>query len=372
MRILFSCRPHYGHVYPLMPLADAARDAGHDVSFATGARFVPRLREWGYSAVEAGIGVDEAEAEAKRRLGDVHPYQLMIVMFGDILPRATLAGVLPILREQRPDLVVYEQSDVGAGAAAMRARIPFAGHVIGRSMPRELLDQIRPQFEALWQGRVPSDPWLGDVGLDVWPPSFADPGTAAVRTRIPLRPVPWSPPGPLLQLPAGPRPLIYLTLGTVVYGAVDVLKAAIQGLARLPVDVLVALGPGDPASVGEVPANARVEGFVPQAEVLRHASLVVHHGGSGTTLGALANGLPQLVLPQGADQFVNAEALATQGAGRQLLAADADAITAEASRLLDDPIHRQAAERLAAEIAAMPAPADVLPQLVECASRGLS
>ena len=35
MRILFSSRPTFGHVYPLMPLALAARDAGHNVTFTT-------------------------------------------------------------------------------------------------------------------------------------------------------------------------------------------------------------------------------------------------------------------------------------------------------------------------------------------------
>jgi hypothetical protein len=46
--------------------------------------------------------------------------------------------------------------------------------------------------------------------------------------------------------------------------------------------------------------------------------LIVHHGGTGTVLSALEVGLPQLLLPQGADQFLNAEILAAAGAARAL------------------------------------------------------
>jgi MGT family glycosyltransferase len=161
------------------------------------------------------------------------------------------------------------------------------------------------------------------------------------------------------------RPLVYLTLGTVAFGATGVLRAAIDGLARLPVDVLVAIGPGDPAALGPVPASVRVERFVPQPEVLAHADLVVHHGGSGTVLGALAAGLPQLLVPQGADQFRNATTLAEVGAGRELVgdAATADAIEEHARFLLEDVHTREVAQGISAEIAAMPSPAAVVRQL---------
>ena len=174
------------------------------------------------------------------------------------------------------------------------------------------------------------------------------------------RTVPWSAPAPPWSAPG--RPLVYLTLGTVSFGATAVFRAAIDGLARLPVHVVVAVGPGDPAALGDVPPNVVVEGFVPQAQVLRHADLVVHHGGSGTTLGAAAHGVPQLVLPQGADQFVNAEALASQGSGLALTGDDVvpDVVAECARTLLGEPVHRATAQALAAEIAAMPSPADVV------------
>jgi UDP:flavonoid glycosyltransferase YjiC (YdhE family) len=111
-----------------------------------------------------------------------------------------------------------------------------------------------------------------------------------------------------------------------------------------------------------VPDHVTVARWVNQADVLPHCAAVVSHGGSGTFLGALGLGLPQLCLPQAADQFRNAAAAVTTGAG---LALAPDAATPEAVRdavrriLLEDGF-RGAAAGLADTIQAMPGPAEVV------------
>lgn len=364
MRLLFSCRPAYGHLFPLVPLARAARDAGHEVVFATGPTFVDEVRRLGFEAHPAGISVGEAETEARRRHGDAEIVTLLITMFGDVLPRATLADLSVLLPRIRPDLVVYEQSDVGAAKAARDAGIPHVSHVIGRSMPPAILEMAAGQMAWMWDGAAPADLMMGDTAVDIWPDTVRDPVVAALPTVFRLRPTAFDLDVPMPELTSS-RPLVYLTLGTVSFGATEVLRAAIDGLARLPVDVLVAVGPGDPAALGPVPDSVHVAGFVPQAKVLRRASLVVHHGGTGTVLGTLAAGLPQLVLPQGADQFVNADVLAEVGAGAKLVGPEitADAVAGAAGRLLDDPGARDVAGKVAAEIAEMPEPAAVVARL---------
>lgn len=86
-------------------------------------------------------------------------------------------------------------------------------------------------------------------------------------------------------------------------------------------------------------------------------------------LGALEAGLPQLLLPQGADHFINVEILAAAGAVRALTndAQQSGAIEEAVRALLGDCRERQVAARLRDEIASMPAPADVVPVLVELA-----
>lgn len=368
MRILFTCRPAYGHLFPLLPLANAARAAGHDVLFGTGEAFVPKVRELGFEACRVGISIGDAETEARRRHGEnAGVFDVALTMFAELLPRTTMADLRPLLPDLRPGLVVHEQSDVGTGAVAQQAGIPAASLVIGRSMPPEVLALAAERLAPLW-GSLPADAMLGDACIDVWPDSVRDPGTAGVPKVFRMRPTPYDPDVPLPALPDDG--FVYLTLGTVVFGATQVLRGAIAALSRLPVEVLVAVGPGDPAALGSVPENVRVAGFVPQAEVLKHAGLVVHHGGSGTVLAALAAGLPQLILPQGADQFANAETLSALGAAKALVgdAIRIHTIEAAARELLDGSAAREVARGIAAEIAGMPAPEQVLDELAAWAS----
>ena len=95
--------------------------------------------------------------------------------------------------------------------------------------------------------------------------------------------------------------------------------------------------------------------------MLRHCELVVSHAGSGTVLGTLALGMPQLCLPQGADQFLNASAVAAAGAGLALTPADAtvEAVAHAVGPLLEDDSYRQAARQVAASIQSMPSADDV-------------
>jgi MGT family glycosyltransferase len=175
-------------------------------------------------------------------------------------------------------------------------------------------------------------------------------------------------------LPAGvgeddPRPLVYLTLGTV-HNEGRVLRATVEGVADLDARVLVTIGPdGDPGALGPVPAHVTVARWVNQADVLPHCAAVVSHGGSGTFLGALGLGLPQLCLPQAADQFRNAEAAVRTGTGLALApdAATPQAVRDAVRRILAEDDFRSAAAGLADTIRAMPGPAEVVTVLEQAA-----
>ncbi|GAA1024265.1 hypothetical protein GCM10009565_28850 [Amycolatopsis albidoflavus] len=231
----------------------------------------------------------------------------------------------------------------GPAIAARRAGIPGLWHGFGRLFP---------------DGIGLERPGLDRPHLDICPPSLQDKDFLATAERIELRPVAYSEPLPEWRVERTSRPLIYLTLGTA-FGTAEVLTTAIQGLTALDADVVVAAGN---VQLGAVPGDVTVHRWVPQAELLPSVDAVVHHGGSGTTLGALAAGVPQLVLPQGADQFGNAEALSTAGAAVSILPGElsADSV-AEGVRklLLPRSGHRDAARAIAEEIARMPSPGEV-------------
>jgi UDP:flavonoid glycosyltransferase YjiC (YdhE family) len=116
-----------------------------------------------------------------------------------------------------------------------------------------------------------------------------------------------------------------------------------------------------------LPDNVTTTDWLPFPTVLPHVSGVVHHGGAGTLLTTLAAGVPQLVVPGAGNRTVHARLIAERGAG---LAVPLDQLSADALRtLVGEPRLRSAAAEVAAEIAAMPAPAAaVVDDLVAVAS----
>ncbi|MDF2733157.1 MAG: eryC [Desertimonas sp.] len=372
-RVLFCARPAFGHVYPLIPLALAARAAGHDVSFASAGTFVARLQALGFPTFDVGMTLAEAyeallgDDTAKMPRGDdgrPDP-EMGGRFFIDVMARATAADLVPLLAENRPDVVVYEHYDLGAAVAARRAGLRAVCTAISPRPPRDLLEVFcGDRLDRLWAAHSVSpggfDVFTGDVYLDIFP-DVLQPQVIDDPARVRMRSVPFAEPGVTVPSWVGQRtrPLIYLTLGTIV-ATDEVLQPAIDGLSTIDADLLVALGSADGSGLGRLPDNVHVESFVDQPKVLNHADLVVHHGGSGTILAALAAGTPQLLLPKGADQFYNADAMAATGLATVLEPRDAtaDAVATLAKIALEDD--HPAAEATRAELAALPHPADVL------------
>ena len=118
----------------------------------------------------------------------------------------------------------------------------------------------------------------------------------------------------------------------------------------------------DPAELGTLPRSVRVERWMPQAGVMAHASAMVGHGGSGSTLMALAAGVPLALVPLFVDGPTNARRVAGLGAGIALERGP-DELAGAVAKLLMDPGHRVAASAVAAEIRALPPVEDAVAAL---------
>ncbi|HEV2769189.1 MAG TPA: glycosyltransferase [Solirubrobacteraceae bacterium] len=375
MRVLFSGRPAYGHLYPLMPLALALRDGGAEVIFGTGREFRDRVAALGFETYQVGRSILWAEEEAIRQdpslaeLPQQDKGKLGATMFSRLLPPPTVEDLLAVIEKTSPSLVVYEGADFGAAIAARVAGIPSVFHSYGAPWPAFMVELLRPGLQEVARshglGTDEVDPLAGDVYLDISPAALGDASALGHPRRQPLRPVAFSEPigdVPAWALEQRDRPVAYVTLGTVVFERVEVIRAVARGLAALDVDVLVTVGPdGDLELLGDLPANVHAERFVRQDRLLEHVDVIVSHCGSGTLLGGLAHGIPQVAVPQGADQFLNADALVRAGAGLALMPSEItpETISERAERLLTTPPFKAAAEDVAAQIASMPAPADV-------------
>lgn len=375
MRVLFSTTAAYGHFHPLVPLARAFADDGHEVAFATAESFGEQVERAGFPVLAAGMQPDELVARFapyRERLLQLpipvrRPYAFTW-RFATLEATAKLRELHDVATRWRPDLVIFESADLAAPVVAAALGIPRAHHAFGRLVPVSCYERAASEAASLWSELGLDPPPLcgafEGVYLDICPPSFQTAVLPAGTSAELVRPgfatsAGEQPPAWIGELPD--RATVYLTLGTV-HNDLSLFRLLLDALAEIDCNVVATIGRGnDPALLEPIPGNARVERYVSQALVLPHVQLVVAHGGSGSILATFAHGLQSLLVPQGADQFENAGRCAELGAGRALLP---DQLTTEAVReavvdLLAEPSYGERARELAAEIEAMPEPCDV-------------
>lgn len=389
MRILFTCWPAYGHLLPMIPLAKAAHQAGHEVVISSGSDITGLIEQRGFTAHRSGPTLAQSyaySAEHSPRFSQMSPQDEMAAsgkwLFGAGGVRRA-EDLLPHLTQAPPDVLIHDPLEFGGPSVAERLGIPHATHSYGPIVPgSDFFAAIVSDVltEADLPDPVPSI--FARPYMDICPPSLQPQGIAPWKTSSPLRPSPGEvgrddrlPPG-FADLPHGRT--IYLTLGTIMNQQPDVFRTVLDGCRRHPVNVVTTVGPGvDAADLGSQPVNVLVLPYLAQAVLLPHCDAVISHAGAGTMLGALCLGLPQLCLPQGTDQPFNTAALIRTGAGLALSPHEitADAVADAVDRILDESAIRQAAQAIQAEIGAMPTPDQVVrdvlePTLVASGDRG--
>jgi UDP:flavonoid glycosyltransferase YjiC (YdhE family) len=365
-----------GHVHPLVPLAEELRSRGHDLRWAIGRDGCAAVEQAGFQAVATGLSRPERLDQLRRRHpellelpGDEQPDLMFGKIFGEISAPAMLADLLPLAESWHPDLLVGDAAELAAPIVSAMLGVPHVTHAFGALIPEAVARKAGEEAALVWQthGLEPR-PYGGlydELYLDIYPPSLQPPGGEHVGARQLLRPAAFAgvtEGGVRTDITNRTgRPLVYLTFGTV-FEDDELFLSALAGIRELGVGVVVTVGHDrDPATLGPQPAHVLVERYVPQTQLLPVCDVVASHAGSGTTLGALAAGVPQLCIPQRADQFLNAEAVARAGAGLTIQPShvDATAVARAIRQLLEDPSFRRAARMVGDEIAAMPSPQEV-------------
>jgi UDP:flavonoid glycosyltransferase YjiC (YdhE family) len=372
MRILVTATPGLGHLLPVLPLAAAAAARGHDVAVATGAELGPIVGRAGLRHLDVGppsLGAAFSRIDDFGSLaGRERLLRIVTEGFATILAAEFADGVLDIAAGWRPDVVVHEDMELGSWIAAERLGIPHV--TVQAAAWRPPIRRLAADAQNALRSRhgLAAQPDLAGLDGALWfttrPPSLRDPAAPMPPTLRELRPEADDRVGSISAagggLPdwlarAADRPRVAVTLGTVNADRVDLIRPILDGVAGLDLEIVVALG-ADPSTLGPVPANVRVERYVPMSDLLPQSVFVVHHAGSGTMLAAASAGRPMLLVPIAADQPENAALCVAAGIAisldvAHLVAAD---VRTAAMRLLGESAFAVRAASVAAEIASMP------------------
>ena len=345
--ILFVTWDGGGNVPPALAIAREMQACGHTVRFLG-------HRAQGSRLSAAGFGVEESKHAREFSADEEHSPFSMLAAFGD---RGLGRDLLEAVEDRTVDLVVIDCLMFGALDAARRAGLRYV------------------VLEHLYDGYYEQGCLRGPLGLSLAlrrlrPREALAAAAARVVTTIPELdpPHPEAPAnlvqvGPVVEVaPVVPArhddPLVLVSLSTFAFaGMAPALQRIVDACARLDARVVVTTGAAlDPADL-HAPACVEVHRFVPHVEVMPHATLLIGHGGHGTTMQALAHDLPVVVMPMDsrADQPMIGRSLERAGAGRMV---NKKATTAQLApviaSMLSDGLHRAAAARLGGAIRARP------------------
>jgi UDP:flavonoid glycosyltransferase YjiC (YdhE family) len=385
MRLLFVSVPAQGHVRPLLGLALAARAAGHEVDWVSGPDVSALLGAHGWENTPVGVsmlaaldGFRRAYPGLAQQPGREQAALAFPRLFGDGLAFPMLAGLEAVVARRRPDLIVHEPAALAAPLVARSCGVPHVVHAFGLPIPASLLHLAAQAMTPAWERAglfVPADAGVyGSGSIEITPPTLRALAAAPESAPFVLTQRPASVtalpgeclPAPLVRMleASRGRPLVAVTFGTLHRGG-PVWTQLLRALEDLPAQCVVTTGPlVSPLPPEALPPHVFMAAYLPHEALLPHCQLLVSHAGAGSALAALSLGLPQVCLPQGADQFRNADVLAACGAAHVLDAGvldappDAAAIHALILEALADASLAGCAARLRDEIECMPLPRD--------------
>lgn len=350
-----------GNLPPSLGIARVLTERGHDVVFAGRPEMVPRVARADFRAVEFSRAYEQA---------DRYPTNKWLPKAASFLTSPAVSEeIRTLLAAEDPDLVIVDQMFPVALLEARRFGKPSAA-VCHTSVWR-CLEMWRKFFAMLVGLRaeagfepIPSDLeslWMVQdlmlvttlKSLDVAPGTLGNshklrhvgPVLERERHGVPVQ-LPW-PDDPSI-------PLVLVSFSTMPeQGSVAKFQNAIEALSALPVRGVVTVGDSVDPTALKPSHNVAVFATADHDDLMGRSSVVLTHGGHGTFMRALKNGLPTVVVPGlGGDQPINARAAEDWKVGRALPAdATAEMMRAALSQVLGSHSYRERAGAISAQLA---------------------
>lgn len=377
MKTLFIAGGSPATIFALAPLATAARNAGHQVFMASTEEMMPVVTGMGLPAISVThltiqhfITTDRSGRSLEIPEDPVDEMLFTGRWFGR-MAAASLDSLLDMAKDWRPDLVVGGTMSYAAPILAAHLDVPFVRHAWDAGEPTGMDpgadEELQPELRMIGLDRIP-DP---DLWVDICPPSLRPPHAP------PAHMMRWIPGNRQRQLEPwmytrGSRRRVCVTAGSRVTRdqSLEFLRGLVKNVSMLDVEIVIAAPDAVTSDLRAELGDVRV-GWIPLDVVAPTCSLIVHHAGGVTSLTAMNAGVPQLLLPTGANFVAPSQRISDFGAAITLLSGQdtPDDITAACQELLSNPSYSDRARALAEEIAALPLPAEVVGALAKLSAR---
>ncbi len=318
MKILFINLPYYGHVIPTIGLVQELIKAGHQVTYLMPFDWESKLKDSGADF----LGYENSPKLDKQIRSAFFKAEEVIASY---------------------DLVLYEQFFfVGKHLAekhGKRCVRIFTAPVTNKELMHRFISSGGPMgiFRLPFIGELWTMDAVKGLGIQLKCCNWLDeivtnpPDCNLVYTLRSFQPFAEDFPdekfhfiGPSVYargeegFPTLTKPVIYISIGTILKGGYRFFRACIDAFGSEPVTVVLSVGNFDISRLKHIPKNFVIRSHVPQIAVLKQASLFITHGGMNSVSEAMASGVPMVVIPFVSDQPVNAEQVERLGLGKVL------------------------------------------------------
>lgn len=373
MRFLFVAGGGAAPVHASVPLASAARTAGHEVIVAAPEENLDLITGLGLPA-RGVTGMGMADAMLKDRQGNWLPMPTGEAHEMDFAGRgfarlsaAGLAGTWELAEAWRPDVVIGGEYNLAGPLVAHRLGVPLVRHTWAIYDRTDVdwqgaTDELRPELKEYGLDAIPDAALFVDITPPSVRPAHAEPAQAmrwtAGNSQIPLEP--W-------MYAKGDRPRVLITSGSrsafIPALGMDFFRPLLDNPLLNAGDIEVVVATGEPLAGQIREAYPEIKaGFVPLDVIAPTLDLAVHHGGGVTVMTLLSAGVPQLVLPEILASAIPLRPVDEYGATLTLASHQEppEEVAADISKMLADASYRRRARDLATEIAGLPAPSEVV------------
>lgn len=396
MKVLMVTQPGDGHLNPMIPAARSLIAAGHELTVVSAARFAPRIRAKGLTAIAAGLDYLESECRTSfpelrgRPDHEVGPWFLG-ELFADVAVHAMVPDLLDIVDRERPDLLIRTNYEFATCIVGELRRIPHATiHCAFVTAPRFVAEHVEQPLafaRSAWGlAPFPSLAMLDpDLELSQAPLSWHEHAGARLRAVRPAE-VTLGDDDPLADAGFEPgRPLVYASLGSVDSGDARLFTTLLDALRDEPINLVVTVGHNhDPARFGPQPRNVLIRSYIPQDLLLPRCDLFINNASFFTVIAAILHGVPVLSCPLAGDTPSGAARFAELGFGLVLRQPgrvspplhasvpvfDVEHVRAATRQMLATPQFRARAQRGRTELLALPPWSEAVGWLETLAAKG--
>ncbi len=362
MRVLWFCIPAFGHTNPTIEVVRELVRRGHEVRYYSFEDFREKIEGAGAEFVPCDAYLPPIDEKAERRLRKVSTTEMSVQSF------RTVANLDPLVSADvaswRPDVVVTDSACFWGKLTAAKHGLPWVcsttTFAFNQQSSKYMSHSAAEMADILFglprlnRGIRKLRPLGYEVksALDIVS-NKPDDNTIVYTSRL-FQPCSetfdeehYRFVGPSVRdvtpKEKSGRPLVYASLGTVINDRPDFYRTLIDAVRDTSVDLLISCGRAfDPAQLGKMPANVRVEQYVDQMEVLSRTSLFVTHCGMNSASEGMWMGVPELLFPLTGEQRAVARRVAEVGAGVPL----EEAVAREAAALRKTVLAALADERL--------------------------